>query len=190
LAAKASLEAMTQAERCLATGNATRVGSIISIFFERMGNQKDAFPAIQGVEASWREMSGLEEETKLRHEVLPTIVSLQNRALESGLPYGAAVGYALAAARSLVTEWMSDKPQYSRVVGESLAVAFEFDRFGIEPPGGHGSWVAFELSGEAALVAVVFKDPGLLGRNELFSLRVAAGSGAMPYSEAIKRWIS
>jgi hypothetical protein len=78
LAAKASAEAMMQAERCLATGNATRVGSIISIFFESLGNQQDAFPAIQGVEASWRELSGLDEETKLRREVLPTIGLLQN----------------------------------------------------------------------------------------------------------------
>jgi hypothetical protein len=109
--------------------------------------------------------------------------------LESRLPYGNAVAYALGAARLLVTEWMADAPQYSKVAGESLAVAIEFDRFGIEPPGGHGSWLAFELSGEAALAAQVFKDPELLGRNDLFSARVAAGSGAMPYSAAFGNWI-
>ena len=155
-----------------------------------MGNQQDAFPAIQGVEASWRELSGLDEEAKLRREVFPVIGSLQNRASESRLPYGGAVSYALSAARALVAEWMSDTPQYSRVAGESLAVAAEFDRFGIDPPGGHGSWLAFELSGEAALAAQVFKDPELLGQNDLFSVRMAAGAGAMPYSAAFKNWIS
>lgn len=190
MAAKASSEAMTQAERCLATCNATRVGSIISIFFENLGNQQDAFPVIQGVEASWRELSGLEEETKLRREVLPTLGSLQSQALGSRLPYGPAVAYSIGAARSLVVEWVAESPQYSKVAAESLAVALEFDRFGIEPPGGHGSWLAFELSGEAALAAQIFKDPEPLGRNELFSVRVAAGSGAMPYSAALKSWIS
>ncbi len=190
MAAEASTEAMTQAERCLATGNATRVGSIISIFFETLGNQQDAFPAIQGVEASWRELSGSDGETKLRREVVSEIDALRRRATGSGLPYGAAVGYVLGAAHSLVTEWMSESPHYVTVAGESLAVAIEFDRFGIEPPGGHGSWAAFELNGEAALVGQIFKDPDLLGRNELFSVRIAAGSGAMPYSEAFKRWIS
>jgi hypothetical protein len=181
---------MAQAERCLATGNATRVGSIIAVFFERLGNQQDAFPAIQGVEASWRELGGLPEERKLRREILSAIASLESRAKESGLPYGAAVSCALAAARVLVTEWNASRPQFSRVAAESLSVALEFDRFGITPPTDNGSWVEFELNGESSLAAHVFREPGLLGTNELFNIRIAAGSGSMSYSNALKIWMS
>ncbi|HTI23927.1 MAG TPA: hypothetical protein VL652_23215 [Kutzneria sp.] len=189
MAAKSSAAAMTQAERCLATGNATRVGSIISVFFEAAGNQQDAFPAVQGVEACWRELGG-SDEAKLRREVLPAVDTLRRRARSSGLPYGTAVSYALDAAHSLVVEWTSESPRYATVAGDSLAVAVEFDRFGIEAPKSHGSWTLFELSAQAALAGQIFEDPGLLGRNELFSVRVTAGSSAMSYAQALTGWIT
>jgi hypothetical protein len=187
MAAKSSTEAMVQAQKCFATGCATRVGSIISTFFETLGNQEEAFPAIQGSESSWRELSGLPKNDRLRRELPNDIATLQRRAEASELPYRRAVYHAISAAGALVREWESDSPDYSQVIGEAVAVAIEFDRLGIDTPSGHNSWLSFELNGEAALAALIFKDPGLIGKGEMFVIETAAGSGAMPYWEALMR---
>jgi hypothetical protein len=187
VAVKSSAEAMIQAERCFAVGCATRVGSTISIFFEALGNQKAAFAAIQGFESSWDELNGDPENERLRRELPNEITKLLRRAEESESPYGRAVYHAISATGALVREWKSDDPEYAPVIGAAIAVAMEFDKLGIDAPGGHGSWLSFELNGEAALAAQIFKDPGLISPGEMFVIQTAAGSGSMPYREALIR---
>lgn len=189
LVSKISGEAFRQAERCWATGCAARVNSIISPFCSMLGDQERSFPAIQGVEVSWRELSGIDEETVLRREVLPDIDDLSAAASGSNLPGAAAVVHALRAARLLLVEWSAQDPQYSKVSAESLAVALEFDRARVAPPDGHGSWLDFELIGQAALVAQVFESPDVLDKKQLFTVRLASGAGAMPYLYAFESWI-
>jgi hypothetical protein len=186
MTAKNSTEAFRQAERCFATGCATRVGSIISVFFEAAGDQSDSFPAIQGAESSWRELDGLPAEQKLRRRLPRIIAGLQRRAEESEVPWGRAVYHAIASVGALVREWESDSPDFSQVTGEAVAVAVEFDRLGIAAPGGHNSWLSYELSGQAVLAVQVFRDPGLIGPPEMFVIQSAAEYGSTPYREAAK----
>ena len=185
MVAKSSIEALVQAERCLGAGCATRVNSIISVFFERLGNQEDAFPAIDGCQACWSELGGRPEKTVLLREIPAQLRDLQDRAEASGSPYGRAVSRAINATGILVREWRTESSDFSPVIAEAVAVAIEFDRLGIDAPGGHNSWVSFELGGQAALAALIFKDAAPVERGELFVIETSAGSGSMAYHRVI-----
>ncbi len=187
MAGKSSAEASVQAERCLGAGCATRVNSIISVFFEKLGNQEDAFPAIDACQACWGTLDGLPEKTRFLREVPAQLRNLQDRAEASGSPYGQAVSRAINATGMLVREWRSGSSDFSPVVAEAVAVAIEFDRIGIDAPGGHNSWVSFELSGQAALASLIYKDPGLIEFGDLFVIQTSAGSGSMAYRKVISK---
>ncbi|WP_143022672.1 hypothetical protein [Lentzea jiangxiensis] len=180
---------MRQAERSLAAACATRVRSIISIFFEAQGNQGDAFPAIDGVEASWRELGGLEDESALRLDAARKVGDLRTRLRSSEIIGGLAVDHALGAAESPMREWSESSPKFSLVFSESVSVALEFDRSIIDPPEGHNSWVAFELIEQAALASQIFRESSALDQNAIFDVRMKAGSGSMSYRTAFKKWI-
>lgn len=181
MVSKISPEAALQAERCLATVAATRVGSIISIFFEVLGKQERSFPAIDVVEDSWQHLGGFEFSPNVLIYAKPKVAALRVRARKSDQEWGVAVDHAIAAAEALIDSWLTATVCYSTAVAESISVALEFDRKSVRPPEGSSSWVGFELAGQAAEAERVYRTQGILDENEVFEIRMSAGASAMQY---------
>lgn len=189
MAVKDSPESLLQAYQCFAVGCASRVGSIVSIYLGHLGDSSAAIPVTQCVDASWRDLSGVTDDDRMRRHMVPLIGPILERVSSSEIPAKAAVGYAIKAAQVLATEWESDFPDFSKVSALSLAVAMEFDAHGIEPPSHHPSWSVFELQEQLSSMAQVNQIPQALGEDAIFNLRMSSGAASMNYLRSMQKWL-
>lgn len=174
--------------RILAVVAASRVDSVVSLQAEMAGMAEDAYPAVQVVESYWREFGGLGDDSDLRRAARPHVDRLRTAAETWGGPWARAVLAALDCVLGLIDMDVAINRSRAQVIGSAFCVAYEFDQQGVAPPGAN-SWFSFEAAGQSAAVDQLGLSGELLSPEELFSLRVGAGSDAMHYRRALKEWM-
>ncbi|MFF1724716.1 hypothetical protein [Streptomyces sviceus] len=175
--------------RILAVVAASRVDSIVSLQAETVGKVEDAYPAVQVVESCWREFGGLGDDSELRRAARPLVDRLRADAEASGFPWAHAVMAALDSVLGLIDMDVDVNRSRAQVIGSAFSVAYEFDQQRVAPPAGANSWFSFEAAGQAAAADQISSSGSSLSKEELFNLRVGAGSDAMHYHRAMKEWM-
>ncbi|GHK05658.1 hypothetical protein SY2F82_74550 [Streptomyces sp. Y2F8-2] len=178
-----------RAERWFSVAVATRVNSVLSVFFEKLSSQEDSFAAVQVVESAWREAAGQGEEAGFQLESIPLLERLKGKAISLDNPAGAAVAAAADAALLISSYHRDDNPRVAEVMASALTVALEFDRHGIAAPEGYASWLSFESLGHADLANLVFGDEARLDPGDSFEIRFKSGEDSMTYRNSIKAWL-
>ena len=178
-----------RAERWFSVAAATRVNSVVSIFFEKFARQEDSFAAVQVVESAWREAAGQGEEVGFQLESIPLVEGLKNKAISLENQASAAVAASLDAALLVSSYHRDGNPRVAEVAASARAVALEFDRHGIAAPEGCASWLAFESLGHSELADSVFGAGVTLDPGDSFEIRFKSGEESMNYRNAIKAWL-
>ncbi|OAH14147.1 hypothetical protein [Streptomyces jeddahensis] len=173
----------------LAVVAAGRVDSIVSLHAEMAGAAEDAYPAVQVVESYWREFGGLGDESELRQAARAKVEGLRAATEGSGRPWMVAVTAALDAISGLIDLGIDEARCRAQAIGSAFSVALEFDQKGLTPPAGATSWFAFEAAGQAAAADQLLSSGDPLSKEEVFNLRIGAGSDAMHYHRALKEWM-
>ncbi|MFE7750225.1 hypothetical protein [Streptomyces sp. NPDC057428] len=167
---------------------ATRVNSVVSVFFESFYRQADSFAAVQAVESAWREV-GAEPEVEFQLESVPLVSHLKEKVTAAEKACSGAVCAALEAARLVASYHRDSDPRVAEVVASAFAMALEFDRHQIEPPEGNSSWFSFESRGQADLADRVLRGDIQPEPPAQYELRFKAGEESMAYRRALKKWI-
>lgn len=175
--------------RLLSVVAAGRVDVIVSLHTEMVGDAEDAYPAVQVVESCWREFGTLGDESHIRQAARPKVDELRAAAESSGLPWARAVTAALDSVRGLIDLDVDGSGSLVQVIGSTYAAALEFDRKGLAAPEGATSWFSFEAAGQAAAADQIASMGHPISKEDLFQLRIGAGSDAMNYHRSLKVWM-
>ncbi|MBC2869148.1 hypothetical protein [Streptomyces mexicanus] len=163
--------------------------TIVSLHAEMSGDAEDAYPAVQVVESFWRQYGGHGDESSTRRAARPKVEELRAAAENSRRPWARAVTAVLDAVQGLIDMEEDASRQLARVIGSTYTVALEFDQHGLPAPEGAISWFSFEAVGQAAAADQLWSMSNPISGQELFQLRIDAGSDAMHYHRALKEWM-
>ena len=178
-----------RAERWFSVAVATRVTSVLSVFFEKLARQEDSFAAVQAIESAWRGAAGQGEEGGFQLESIPLLERLKEKAISLENPASAAVAAGVDAALLVSSYHRDGNPRVAEVMASALTVALECDRHGIAAPEGYASWLSFESLGHADLANLVFGDEARLDPGDSFEVRFKSGEESMNYRNSIKAWL-
>ena len=177
-------------QRCLAAVIGTRVNAVTSPFFDSIGEQEASFPAIQGVEALWRELSGAGDNSVLFQAAEPAVAELEAR-LRADEGLRARVVAAAVRCVAGVIQVRNGQPDGLMAATTAAAeVARGLDDAGRPPPEGASGWVPFELDGQRTAVQAVRDLPQPPSGDALFDLRLRAGMDSMSYRTAMEEWLA
>ncbi|MEU3502554.1 hypothetical protein ABZ726_17915 [Streptomyces hundungensis] len=167
---------------------ATRISPIVSLHCEMMGSAESAFPATQAVESYWREFDGLDGEMAIREAARPRVAALLASADQLVAPWTETVRAALRTIMGVLELSDEDSRTHTVVIEAALAVAYELDQCGLNPPVDAATWVAFETACHTDASSRVMSSAAPLSPSDLFDLSLSAGVDGMQYHRALKEW--
>lgn len=176
------------ASRLISLANATRVASVVSVYFERFTRYEDGFAVAEALEACWGELQSGADGSARRRRTLDTMIRLEEAATRHDFEGGPGIASAIAAVRAVAEGWQDAQESVERVVSCTSEVARCFDLFGAGATLTGDSCLSFELSCATAVEADVSGRD--IDSSMVFDMRLKSGAQSMHYRRALLDWMA